>query len=86
MSVDSTLRKAAKLAKAGNRAGAAALYREVLAKFPGNAAAKRGLAALRGLGAGPRPAAMPGGALGAGLIPQARPVAPPAGGAPKTAP
>lgn len=87
MSVEGTLRKAAKLAKTGDRAGAAALYREVLAKFPSNAAAKKGLAALAGPVPGPRPATMPGGALGAGLIPGARPVAPPAGlkGAPAKA-
>jgi len=46
MSVDATLRKAAKLAKQGDRGGAAALYREVLAKFPGNATARKGLEAL----------------------------------------
>lgn len=88
MSVESTLRKAAKLAKAGNRAGAAALYREILAKFPGNAAARQGLAALNAPGPAPRAGAMPGGALGAGLIPGARPVAPPAGlnGAPAPKP
>jgi tetratricopeptide (TPR) repeat protein len=89
MSIDSTLRRAAKLAKAGNRAGAAALYREILAKFPGNASARKGLAALGAPGAAPRPGGtMQGGALGAGLIPGARPVAAPAGlrGGPAGAP
>lgn len=80
MSVESTLRKAAKLAKEGNRAGAAALYREVLAKFPGNAKARTGLAALATPRAGtPARGAMHGAALGAGLIPAAKPVAPPPG-------
>ncbi|GKY87502.1 tetratricopeptide repeat-containing sulfotransferase family protein [Sinisalibacter aestuarii] len=80
MSIDSTLRKAAKLARSGNRAGAAKLYREILAQFPNNATARKGLASLGAPAGGPRPAAMPGGgALGAGLIPGARPVAPPAG-------
>ncbi len=54
MSVEQTLRRAAKLARSGDRAGAAALYREILAKFPANAQAKRGLQALAG---GPSPAA-----------------------------
>lgn len=81
MSIESTLRKAAQLAKAGNRAGAAKLYRDVLAKFPGNVAARKGLAALDSPGPAPRaaPAGFAGGALGAGLIPGARPVAAPAG-------
>jgi tetratricopeptide (TPR) repeat protein len=71
MSVDGTLRKAAKLAKAGDRAGAAALYREVLAKFPANASARKGLEAL----AGPAPARRPGPARGA-AAPNAAPRAP----------
>lgn len=50
MSIESTLRKAAKLAKQGNRAGAAALYNEVLAKFPNNIHARKGLAALQSPG------------------------------------
>ncbi|SMH56391.1 tetratricopeptide repeat-containing sulfotransferase family protein [Maritimibacter sp. HL-12] len=61
MSVDATLRKAAKLAKQGDRGGAAALYREVLAKFPGNATARKGLEALATAQAG-RPGATPGAA------------------------
>lgn len=53
MSTDARLRKADKLAKAGDRAGAAAIYREILAKFPANAKAKAGLAQVEsGLGAG----------------------------------
>ncbi|GGD30447.1 tetratricopeptide repeat-containing sulfotransferase family protein [Sinisalibacter lacisalsi] len=61
MSVDGTLRKAAKLAKKGDRAGAAALYRKVLAKFPGNATARKGLEALA-TARPARPGAMPGAA------------------------
>jgi len=74
MSVDGTLRKAAKLAKAGDRAGAAALYREVLAKFPANATARKGMEAL----AGPAPARRPGPVRGA--APNAAPRAPRAPG------
>lgn len=43
-----TLKRAAKLARSGDRAGAAALYRAVLERFPGNVAARKGLAALAG--------------------------------------
>lgn len=53
MSVEQTLRRAAKLARSGDRDGAAALYREILAKFPANAQARRG---LQGLASGPKPA------------------------------
>jgi tetratricopeptide (TPR) repeat protein len=41
-----TLRRAAKLAKAGRAGEAAALYREVLARYPANRRAQEGLAAL----------------------------------------
>ena len=53
MSVDKDLRRAAKLAAKGDRAGAAKIYRDVLATFPANAQARKALAAL----AGPAPAA-----------------------------
>lgn len=46
LSVARTLDKAKKLAKSGNRAQAAALYQEVLQKFPQNPRARDGLAAL----------------------------------------
>lgn len=46
MSVDSKIRKAQKLAKTGDRAGAVALLKQVLATSPGNRTAQRGLAAL----------------------------------------
>ncbi len=63
MSVDKTLRNAAKLAKQGDRAGAARLYQAVLAQFPGNASARRGLAALATQSARPG-APSPGAAAG----------------------
>jgi len=68
MSVEGTLRKAAKLAKKGDRAGAAALYREVLAKFPANATARKGLDALAG--SAPAPARRAATARAPGPAPQ----------------
>ncbi len=64
MSVDSMIRKAQGLAKAGDTKGAVALLKQVLAKSPGNKAALRGLAVLArasaGLGPPPgRPTARP---------------------------
>jgi len=46
MSVDATLRKAAKLAKQGDTARAAQLYQQVLEAFPNNARARQGLTGL----------------------------------------
>lgn len=46
MSVDATLRKAAKLLRKGDRAGAANLYRGILETYPANATARKGLASL----------------------------------------
>ncbi|MCB1358816.1 MAG: sulfotransferase [Maritimibacter sp.] len=46
MSVDSMIRKAQGLARAGDHRGAAAVLKQVLAKSPGNKSALRGLAAL----------------------------------------
>ncbi len=43
MSTDAKLRKADRLLKAGDHAGAEALYRDILNRFPANAAARRGL-------------------------------------------
>ena len=45
-SVDQALKKAATLARKGDRAGATALYSAVLERFPGNRRAADGLAAL----------------------------------------
>ncbi|TYB83465.1 tetratricopeptide repeat-containing sulfotransferase family protein [Maritimibacter fusiformis] len=56
MSVAAALRRAAKLARAGDRDGAAQVYREVLARFPANPQARKELAALGQTGAA-RPAA-----------------------------
>ncbi len=62
MSVDSTIRKAQKLARAGDRDGAATLLRQVLAKSPGNRTAREGLAALARAtaAAAPSPGTAPG--------------------------
>lgn len=66
MSIESTMKKAEKLLRAGNRSGAAKLYREVLAQAPGHRPAQ---AALRALGGG---AARPGAAPPAAQLAQIR--------------
>jgi tetratricopeptide (TPR) repeat protein len=61
MSTQALLRKARKLADAGDVAAAAAIFEDVLAKFPSNKVARQGLAALKagsGPGAEPPQAAM----------------------------
>ncbi len=58
MSIESTLRKAADLARSGDRQGAARLFRQVLAKAPGHPKARQGLQALSN--GGPVSPAAPG--------------------------
>ncbi|MEC7760706.1 MAG: sulfotransferase [Pseudomonadota bacterium] len=53
MSTQALLRRAKKLAETGDMAGAEAIYRDVLTKFPSNKHAKQGLASLQtGTGSG----------------------------------
>lgn len=59
MSVETELRRAAKLAKTGKTVEAARLYRGILERFPGNLQARRGLQALGPVTA--RPSRPPGG-------------------------
>lgn len=63
MSIDSTIRKAQTLSRAGDLDGATRLLKQVLAKAPGNTAAQRGLAAIARIratsGGAARPASGP---------------------------
>lgn len=73
MSVDSTIRKAQRLARAGDRDGAIALLRQVLAKSPGNRTAQRGLSALtRAAAKASGSASAKAGTARAGLNPEPR--------------
>lgn len=58
LSVDQALRQARRLAKSGDQAGAAQVYREILARFPGNRTAATELAELSTPSSAPDDAAL----------------------------